>query len=292
MEITNLLTFNNRKELRGWLEKNHADVKCCWVACSRSKTPLPDTLPYLIIVEEALCFGWIDSTLKRLPDGRLAQRLSPRRKGSHWTNLNRSRCADLERRGLMTDAGRKALNDHITHGIIETGKLTSESVTAEVRNLYETAFPVEERIPWTHLLHLLDAIHLDFTAYYIDGHFSGLTIVYPQKGVNWLWYFAVKESSRGRGIGGRILQHLIEKCADGDIIVDIESPRQECVNALQRQRLQAFYLRNGFVDTGVGRSFNGVDYTILAKGRRRFTTRDYDNIINELRPFLDKTPKP
>ena len=44
----------------------------------------------------------------RLLDGRLAQRLSPRREGSHWTELNRQRCQDLERRGLMTDAGRKA----------------------------------------------------------------------------------------------------------------------------------------------------------------------------------------
>ena len=51
----------------------------------------------------------IDSTLKRLPDGRLAQRLSPRRKRSHWTELNKQRYSDLEARGLMTDSGRKAL---------------------------------------------------------------------------------------------------------------------------------------------------------------------------------------
>lgn len=73
--------------------------------------PKPDTLPYLDIVEEALCYGWIDSTLKKLPDGRLAQRLSPRRAGSHWTELNRQRCRDLERRGLMTEAGRVALGE-------------------------------------------------------------------------------------------------------------------------------------------------------------------------------------
>lgn len=73
--------------------------------------PKPDTLPYLDIVEEALCYGWIDSTLKKLPDGRLAQRLSPRRTSSHWTELNRQRCRDLERRGLMTEAGRVALGE-------------------------------------------------------------------------------------------------------------------------------------------------------------------------------------
>ena len=77
MEVENLLTFTNRRQLGEWLERNHLSERCCWVACNRSKTAKPDTLPYLDIVEEALCFGWIDSTLKKLPDGRLAQRLSP-----------------------------------------------------------------------------------------------------------------------------------------------------------------------------------------------------------------------
>ncbi len=109
MEVTNLLSFTERKQLREWLEQNHLSEHCCWVACNRSKTPRLGTLPYIDIVEEALCFGWIDSTLKKLPDGRLAQRLSSRRKGSHWTELNKERCRDLESRGLMTDSGRMAL---------------------------------------------------------------------------------------------------------------------------------------------------------------------------------------
>ena len=111
MEVTNLLTFTDRRQLREWLAQNHLSERCCWVACNRSKTPRPDTLPYIDIVEEALCVGWIDSTLKKLPDGRLAQRLSPRRKGSHWTELNKERCRDLKRRGLMTDFGLKVLHE-------------------------------------------------------------------------------------------------------------------------------------------------------------------------------------
>lgn len=110
MEVTHLLTFTDRQQLREWLERNHHSEKSCWVACNRSKAPKADTIPYLDIVEEALCFGWIDSTLKKLPDGRLAQRLSPRRKGSHWTELNKERCRQLEARGLMTDSGREALS--------------------------------------------------------------------------------------------------------------------------------------------------------------------------------------
>ena len=109
MEVENLLHLVNRSELRQWLKENYNKEKCCWVVSYRSKCP-PEwpAIPYIEEVEEALCFGWIDSTLKRLPDGRLAQRLSPRRAKSHWTQLNMDRCVDLEDRGLMTEAGRQA----------------------------------------------------------------------------------------------------------------------------------------------------------------------------------------
>ena len=109
MDITLLLEYNDRAQLREWFIANHATVKECWVTCFRTKIPRTDCIPYLEVVEEALCFGWIDSTQKRLPDGRMAQRLTPRRKGSHWTELNLQRCADLEQRGLMTAAGREAM---------------------------------------------------------------------------------------------------------------------------------------------------------------------------------------
>lgn len=108
MEIVNLLHFGNRSELRQWLEDNHNKEKCCWVVTYRGKCTEWRAIPYVEVVEEALCFGWIDSTLKRLPDGRLAQRLSPRREKSHWTQLNIDRCKNLEDKGLMTEAGRKA----------------------------------------------------------------------------------------------------------------------------------------------------------------------------------------
>ncbi len=108
MEITLLLEYSERRHLREWLEANHATAKECWVAMYKAKQSALPCLSYIDVVEEALCFGWIDSTLKRLPDGRLAQRLSPRRKKSHWTQLNKQRCRDLQRRGLMTKAGRAA----------------------------------------------------------------------------------------------------------------------------------------------------------------------------------------
>lgn len=115
MEVVNLLELSERAALREWLLLHHASVRECWVVTYRKNKPLWPALPYIDVVEEALCFGWIDSTSKKLPDGRLAQRLSPRRRGSHWTDLNKQRCQDLERRGLMTDAGRAALQAHEQH---------------------------------------------------------------------------------------------------------------------------------------------------------------------------------
>lgn len=64
---------------------------------------------YLDAVEEALCFGWIDSTTKKLPDGRTAQRFTPRRAGSQWSELNKARVRRLESLGLMTEQGRSVL---------------------------------------------------------------------------------------------------------------------------------------------------------------------------------------
>lgn len=116
MEIRNLMTFDDRAALRRWFVENHQRERECWVACYRGKTALAGALPYGEVVMEALCFGWVDSTVKKMPDGRLAQRISPRRKNSHWTDRNIQRCQELEHQGLMTDAGRSALPQHtLTH---------------------------------------------------------------------------------------------------------------------------------------------------------------------------------
>lgn len=128
MDILNLLDFTERSQLRDWLKANHNQAKFCWVVTSRAKHTFYKSIPYIEVVEEALCFGWIDSTVKKMPDGRLAQRLSPRRKGSHWTELNKERCMSLEDRGLMTDAGRQALEQACPYEIVSKGSNVEERI--------------------------------------------------------------------------------------------------------------------------------------------------------------------
>ena len=134
MEIVNLLHLSSLDELRVWLMENHNKEKCCWVVTFRSKCP-PEcpAIPYIEVVEEALCFGWIDSTLKRLPDGRLAQRLSPRIAKSHWTQLNMDRCADLEDRGMMTEAGRQAFEQAFEYEIIPPDSEINQRIKEEAK---------------------------------------------------------------------------------------------------------------------------------------------------------------
>ncbi len=100
--------ITNRSEFRQWLIGNHDTATECWVAVKRGRPTDSETFWYLDAVEEALCFGWIDSRSK-MADGVQLQRFSPRRKRSPWTELNKERVRRLERLGLMTDAGRAVL---------------------------------------------------------------------------------------------------------------------------------------------------------------------------------------
>ncbi len=105
MEISNELNVGSREQLRAWLSENHDSCDEVWIVCCRSDRVHTCGLPYLDVVYEALCFGWIDSTCKRFGD-KMLQRLTPRKKGSNWTELNKARFRYLEREGTMTDAGR------------------------------------------------------------------------------------------------------------------------------------------------------------------------------------------
>ncbi|MEK5438505.1 thymidylate synthase [Paenibacillus odorifer] len=109
MQIENLITVKLREHLRAWLQENCKTEKSCWVLVSM--TPNPETLLYLDVVEECLCFGWIDGVKKKVYETELAQRLSPRSKRSSWTELNKERVRRLDKLGLMSDDGRKVLPD-------------------------------------------------------------------------------------------------------------------------------------------------------------------------------------
>lgn len=110
MEVHPTLYVQNRAAWRAWLSEHHQTTSAIWLITYRPPAIRPSA-PYLDAVEEALCFGWIDSIAKRLDTERSAQRFTPRRAKSHWTELNKERARRLIAAGLMTEAGRAVLPD-------------------------------------------------------------------------------------------------------------------------------------------------------------------------------------
>ena len=106
--ITDYLDFKSFDELYSWFLTNSTKEKEIFVKISRQKPEnCIDILSYYDAVNAALCFGWIDSTLRNI-DGNLIQRFSPRKKNSHWTDTNINRCIELDKKGLLTKQGKKA----------------------------------------------------------------------------------------------------------------------------------------------------------------------------------------
>jgi uncharacterized protein YdeI (YjbR/CyaY-like superfamily) len=104
-----LVHVESRDELREWLQAQGADSPSIWLVTWKRATNRPAP-SYDEIVEEALCFGWIDSTARTIDDERSALRLSRRKPGSGWSRSNKVRLERLEREGRMTDAGRAVVD--------------------------------------------------------------------------------------------------------------------------------------------------------------------------------------
>lgn len=146
-ELKNLLEAKNRDELRQWLKKNHATELECWVTVKRGRPKEDETFWYVDAVEEALCFGWIDSTTKKLSDNCTIQRLTPRQKNSAWSELNKERCRRMERMGRMTDAGRDCCPDMSGAGfVIDTEILAALKSDPEVWANFQSFPPLYRRV--------------------------------------------------------------------------------------------------------------------------------------------------
>jgi uncharacterized protein YdeI (YjbR/CyaY-like superfamily) len=108
MEITGTLYVTNRDDWRSWLEKNHASLKEIWLIFPKKATG-KERIPYNDAVEEALSFGWIDSTVKKIDDNQYAQRFSPRKQGSPYSEANKARLKWLDKEGKLTPEVRKSV---------------------------------------------------------------------------------------------------------------------------------------------------------------------------------------
>jgi uncharacterized protein YdeI (YjbR/CyaY-like superfamily) len=104
LKMTEGLYVSNRDAWRAWLTENHDAKKEVWLIYYRKHTGKP-SISYEDSVEEALCFGWVDSIIKKLEDEKFARKFTPRKSRSRWSEANRKRVEKMIREKKMTEAG-------------------------------------------------------------------------------------------------------------------------------------------------------------------------------------------
>src|SRR5262249_37343211 len=102
--VRKTLHVTNRDEWRAWLQKHGQSETEVWIIYYKKHSGQP-RIPYDDAVEEALCFGWVDSILKKIDEEKFAQKFTPRRDWNKWSALNKQRLRKLIREGRMTEAG-------------------------------------------------------------------------------------------------------------------------------------------------------------------------------------------
>ena len=146
----NILNIKTRQEFRKWLQEFSGIEKECYVFIKKVKPINENYLWYLDAVEEALCFGWIDSTL-RIINGCTMLRFSLRRKNSHWTELNKERVCRLKKLGLMTEFGMLVVPPLNEEFKIDE-EIKNELIKANVLNIFQLFHPLYQRVRISNLI--------------------------------------------------------------------------------------------------------------------------------------------
>jgi uncharacterized protein YdeI (YjbR/CyaY-like superfamily) len=100
----------NRRDWRAWLRKNHDSKKEIWMVFYKKHTGKPG-ISYDAAVEEALCFGWIDSIVKKMDEEKFVRKFTPRKSKSRWSELNKKRARKMIDEGKMVETGLGRIRD-------------------------------------------------------------------------------------------------------------------------------------------------------------------------------------
>ena len=171
------LHFTTRNDFRNWLQEHCLATDGFWLLFG--KPGGPKTLKAAEALEEALCFGWIDGQMQSLDEKTYQKYFSQRRENSKWSEKNKSLVETLEKKGLMTDFGRKKMEEAKKHGqwnAPKAGAVTEEQITA----LTELLMPYEPA--YTNFLAMPPSVKKTYTRAYFDAK----TDAGREKRVSWM----------------------------------------------------------------------------------------------------------
>lgn len=167
--------------------------------------------------------------------------------------------------------------------LLNTQRITRQSrVWDSVNSLALEAFPPEEYLSPDKLAEMAQSDGFDFLALLDGGDFVGFMAVQTYKDVAYLFFLAIDPSRRSRGYGGRAIETLKALYPDKKQVVDLEMLDDSSPNSAQRKKRRAFYLRNGYKETGMYLSYLGVDYEVLSMDDG-FRPDDFKALMGTLR---------
>lgn len=129
--MNDTMEFANREEFREWLQENCLSGDGIWILFGKAGGP--KTIKAGEALEEALCFGWIDGQMKSIDDKTYKKYFSMRRDKSKWSEKNKALTEKLEEQGLMTDFGRKKIEEAKKNGqwdVPKPGAVTEEQIAS------------------------------------------------------------------------------------------------------------------------------------------------------------------
>ncbi|MBP2029501.1 uncharacterized protein YdeI (YjbR/CyaY-like superfamily) [Methanohalophilus levihalophilus] len=135
----NTLEVESIKEWRNWLEANHSRKTEIWLIFYKKDTG-KSRFSYTEALEEAICFGWIDSRVKKIDEEKYAERFTPRKEGSVWSEANKEIARNMIKQGKMTEAGFEKLGNALNEKPVPEKPITMPADMKKELMNYEKAW--------------------------------------------------------------------------------------------------------------------------------------------------------
>lgn len=162
--MSELLLFKCREEFRKWLSENCLSSAGVWLLFGKADGP--KTIKASEALEEALCFGWIDGQMQRIDDKMYKKYFSMRREKSKWSAKNKALAKRLEEQGLMTDFGRKKIEEARENGQWDA---PSPMAVTEEQIAQLSALLKEYEPAWTNFQAMTLSVRKTYTRAYFDA---------------------------------------------------------------------------------------------------------------------------
>lgn len=149
----------------------------------------------------------------------------------------------------------------------------------KISRLYKTAFPFDERAPMWLMSLKAECENVDFWGLYADGNWVGLAYVISEGSASYLFYLALSEEMRGRGLGSKALQAILMQYGKQRVFLALEQLDESAENSCERKRRRDFYLKNGLRPLPLTIREASITYDVMGTGE--VSPQEYESMMKK-----------